>query len=157
MRELLTSRRRVVAPRRSLRLNFGARAHQEALISSCGRTGQSNASGLEVAASGGRGSDGSADASTLFAQTMGFVAATTGFFALGANIRRGWCRVVGVVKTSILVACAMATTNISLLRSWSRRTGDVTDGLCAPEEPFYGLEELTREDLERSGAPPPAA
>jgi hypothetical protein len=70
------------------------------------------------------------------------------------NIQRGWCRVVGVVKTSILGACAVAATDISLLRSRSRRTGDVTDGLCAPEEPFYGFEELTREDLERSGAPP---
>ena len=63
------------------------------------------------------------------------------------NVRRGWCRVVGIVKTSILAACAVAATNIRLLRSWAetRRKGgrDFTDPLCAPDDPDHGFEELT--------------
>ena len=58
------------------------------------------------------------------------------------NVRRGWCRVVGMVKTSILAACAVAATNIRLLRSWAVGR-NVTDPLCAPDEPDHGFEELT--------------
>lgn len=54
---------------------------------------------------------------------------------------------VGIVKTSILAACALAATNIRLLRSWAvtRRKGggDVTGPLCAPDDPDHGFEELT--------------
>ena len=45
------------------------------------------------------------------------------------NIRRGWCFVVGLVKTSILVAAAMAAVNIRLLRAWAA-TSDFDDVLC---------------------------
>ncbi len=31
------------------------------------------------------------------------------------NVRRGWCRVVGIVKTSIFTACAVAASNIRKL------------------------------------------
>ena len=73
---------------------------------------------------------------------------------------RGWTRVVGLVKTSIMTACALAATNIRLLRTWSARTGDVTDPLCAPDPEDHGFEEL-RPDLIASGtgntSPPTAA
>ena len=76
------------------------------------------------------------------------------------NVRRGWTRVVGLVKTSIMTACAIAATNIKLLRAWSARTGDVTDPLCAPDPEDHGFEELQPE-LVASGtgntSPPTAA
>ena len=59
------------------------------------------------------------------------------------NVRRGWTRVVGLVKTSLLTACAIAATNMRLLRAWSRRTGDITDPLCAPDPEDHGFEELS--------------
>lgn len=76
------------------------------------------------------------------------------------NIRRGWTRVVGLVKTSIMTACAIAAINIRLLRTWSARTGDITDPLCAPDPEDHGFEEL-QPDLIASGtgntSPPTAA
>ena len=45
---------------------------------------------------------------TLFAQTMGYVAATTGFFALGAyvgrNLAQGWAIVWFIVAFACLIA-----------------------------------------------------
>lgn len=76
------------------------------------------------------------------------------------NVRRGWTRVVGLVKTSLLTACAIAATNMRLLRAWSTRTGDITDPLCAPDPEDHGFEEL-QPDLIASGtgntSPPNAA
>ncbi len=60
----------------------------------------------------------------------------------GANLKRGWIYVVGIVKTSIMLACVAFATNLRLLRSWSERTGDVTDPLCQPLPPSLGFEEL---------------
>lgn len=62
--------------------------------------------------------------------------------ANSGDVRRGWIRVVGLVKTSIMTACAIAATNIRLLRAWSARTGDITDPLCAPDPEDHGFEEL---------------
>jgi len=71
------------------------------------------------------------------------------------NVRRGWTRVVGLVKTSIMTACAIAATNIRLLRAC-----DITDPLCAPDPEDHGFEELTP-DVTSSGtgntSPPTAA
>lgn len=76
------------------------------------------------------------------------------------NVRRGWTRVVGLVKTSLLTACAIAATNMRLLRAWSARTGDITDPLCAPDPEDHGFEEL-QPDVIASGtgntSPPTAA
>ena len=80
------------------------------------------------------------------------------------NVRRGWCRVVGIVKTSILAACEVAATNVRL-RSWAEGR-DFTDPLCRPDDPDHGFEELTaaasaavRDRLlpSRAGPPQPAA
>jgi hypothetical protein len=81
------------------------------------------------------------------------------------NVRRGWCRVVGIVKTSILAACAVAATNIRLLRSWAEGR-DFTDPLCGPDDPDHGFEELSAAESAavgdrllppRAGPPQPAA
>ena len=37
---------------------------------------------------------------------------------------RGFCRVVGLVKTGLLLACAAAATNITRLRSWAAQVGN---------------------------------
>ena len=76
------------------------------------------------------------------------------------NISRRWTRVVGLVKTSLLTACAIAATNMRLLGVWSKRTGDITDPLCASDPEDHGPEEL-QPDLIASGtgntSPPNAA
>ena len=81
------------------------------------------------------------------------------------NVRRGWCRVVRIVKTSILAACAAAATIIRLLRSWAEGR-DFTDPLCGPDDPDHGFEELTAAESaavgdrllpSRAGPPQPAA
>jgi len=61
------------------------------------------------------------------------------------NVRRGWCRVVGIVKTGLLAACAVAATNIRLLRTWSEThaPAGLVDPLCAADPPDHGFEELT--------------
>ncbi len=48
------------------------------------------------------------------------------------NIRRGWCFVVGLVKTSILAVAAVAAVNIRLLRVWAAASG-FHDVLCEPD------------------------
>ncbi len=73
----------------------------------------------------------------------------------GSNLRRGWIYVVGIVKTSIMLACVAFATNLSLLRAWSERTGDVTDPLCQPLPGSRGFEELDEDgNLDLAGAPP---
>jgi hypothetical protein len=72
----------------------------------------------------------------------------------GSKVTRGWCRVVGLIKTTFLAACEAAATNIRLLRSWSKKTGDITDPLCAPLPEDFGFEELTGHEAERANGPP---
>jgi hypothetical protein len=58
------------------------------------------------------------------------------------NITRGWCCVIGIVKTSILLAVAVAATNIRLLRAWSKRTGDITDPISVGSSGYQPWEEV---------------
>jgi hypothetical protein len=58
------------------------------------------------------------------------------------NIKRGFCRVYGLVKTSLMLTFEAMAANIRLLRKWSKRTGDVTDPLCEPYPEYYGHEEV---------------
>jgi hypothetical protein len=44
-----------------------------------------------------------------------------------SNVKRGWTRQVGVIKTTQLLAVAHAASNLRQLLTWSRETGDVTD------------------------------
>jgi hypothetical protein len=58
------------------------------------------------------------------------------------NIKRGFCRVYGLVKTSLMLTFEAMAANIRLLRTWSKRTGDVSDPLSAPYPQHYGHEEI---------------
>ncbi len=73
-----------------------------------------------------------------------------------ANLKRGWIYVVGIVKTSFMLACVAFATNLRLLRAWSMRTGDITDPLCAPLPPSLGFEELDADGHPDLAIGPPA-
>ncbi len=47
----------------------------------------------------------------------------------------GFCRVVGLVKVGILLACAAAATNINRLRSWVAAVSNTTIDLAQPDPP----------------------
>ena len=49
------------------------------------------------------------------------------------NIKRGWTRQVGIIRTTLLLAVAPAASNLRQLLTWSRATGDVTDPLILME------------------------
>ena len=49
------------------------------------------------------------------------------------NVKRGWTRQVGIIKTTLLLAVAPAASNLRQLLIWSRTTGDVTDPLTLME------------------------
>ena len=84
-----------------------------------------------------------------------------GFFGTlksGSKMTRDWCRVVGLVKTSLLAACAAAATNIKLLRAWATRTRDFTHPLAEPAATTAGFIELPSPDDEPlAQGPPPTA
>ena len=58
------------------------------------------------------------------------------------NVKRGFCRVVGLVKTSLMLTFQAIAANIRLIRQWSRRTGDITDPLSELMPENFGFEEL---------------
>ena len=58
------------------------------------------------------------------------------------NIKRGFCRVVGLVKTSLMLTFEVVAANIRLVRKWAKRTGFTTEPLCAPFPTDHGFEEL---------------
>jgi hypothetical protein len=58
------------------------------------------------------------------------------------NIKRGFCRVVGLVKTSLMLAFEAVAANIRLLRKWAKRFGRTLDPLCVPFPADHGFEEL---------------
>ena len=70
------------------------------------------------------------------------------------NITRGWCRVVGLVKTGILLAAAVAASNIRLLRLWAKRTGDFTAPISAPDPDYQPWEEVDADGVIITHAPP---
>ena len=58
------------------------------------------------------------------------------------NIKRGFCRVVGLVKTSLMLTFEVVAANIRLVRKWAKRTSLTTDPLCVEFPPDHGFEEL---------------
>ena len=58
------------------------------------------------------------------------------------NIKRGFCRVVGLVKTSLMLAFEAVAANIRLVRKWAERVALTSDPLCAPFPEDHGFEEL---------------
>lgn len=73
------------------------------------------------------------------------------------NITRGWCCVVGIVKTSLLLAAAVAATNIRLLRAWAERTGDITDTMSIPKPDYEPWEEVDEDGAILNHDPPVVA
>lgn len=70
-----------------------------------------------------------------------------GFFgnirdASNQNISRGFCRVVGLVKTSLMVAFVVMAANLRILRQWAKRVQDFSDPLCVTYPEDQGFEEL---------------
>lgn len=70
------------------------------------------------------------------------------------NITRGWCCVVGLVKTSLLLAVAAAASNIRILRGWAKRTGDITDPMSVPEPDYQPWEEVDESGAVLNHGPP---
>lgn len=70
------------------------------------------------------------------------------------NINRGWCCVVGLVKTSLLLAVAVAASNIRLLRGWAKRTGDITDPMSIPDPDYQPWEEVDEHGAVLNNGPP---
>ena len=58
------------------------------------------------------------------------------------NIKRGWTRQVGIIKTTLLLAVAVTASNLRQLLIWSRATGDVTDPLTLMEVGPAAFEEI---------------
>src|SRR5450432_3280480 len=70
---------------------------------------------------------------TLFGQTMGYVAVTAGFFALGAYLGRNLSHVVGIVSFIAAFACLM------IMNFTVRRSGSLTVGLLFAVGALLGL------------------
>jgi hypothetical protein len=60
----------------------------------------------------------------------------------GGNVRRGWTHQVGLVKTTLLLAIAVAATNLQQLTSWARSNGDTRDPLTTVDLASPGFIEL---------------
>lgn len=73
------------------------------------------------------------------------------------NVRRGWTRLVGLVKTSLMLVIAQAAANLRLLRAWAARTGDRTDPLTALDPEDHGFEEIEPAAGGTGATSPPAA
>ena len=58
------------------------------------------------------------------------------------NIKRGFCRVSGLVKTSLMLAFEVVAANIRLVRQWAKRNSLIDDPLCIPMAKDHGFEEL---------------
>ncbi|HUX04025.1 MAG TPA: hypothetical protein VMV53_03860 [Acidimicrobiales bacterium] len=58
------------------------------------------------------------------------------------NIKRGFCRVVGLVKTSLMLTFEAVAANIRLVRKWAKRTDLTTEPLAVEFPPDHGFEEL---------------
>ncbi|GAC1580757.1 MAG: hypothetical protein NVS3B18_14390 [Candidatus Dormibacteria bacterium] len=73
------------------------------------------------------------------------------------NVKRGWTYVVGLVKTTLMVALMTVAANLRSLRRWAERVGDYTDPLTLPDPPDHGFEELESSDISINGPPAHAA
>lgn len=69
----------------------------------------------------------------------------------GGGVQRGWTRQHGLVKTTLLLAIAVAASNLRILLSWARRTRDTRDPLTTMDVASRGFVEL-----DDAGQPPTA-
>ena len=61
------------------------------------------------------------------------------------NIRRGFCRVTGLIKTTLMLAFEVMAANLRLVREWTARTGENSDPLHEPFPEDFGFEEIDAE------------
>ena len=61
------------------------------------------------------------------------------------NIRRGFCRVMGLIKTTLMLAVEVMAANLRLVREWAARTGENSDPLHEPFPEDFGFEEIDAE------------
>ncbi len=61
------------------------------------------------------------------------------------NIRRGFCRVMGLIKTTLMLAVEVMAANLRLVREWAKRTGENSDPLHEPFPEDHGFEEIDAE------------
>ena len=73
------------------------------------------------------------------------------------NVKRGWTRQVGIIKTTLLLAVAVTASNLRQLLTWSRETGDVTDPLTLMEVGPVSFEEIDPATGGVGNTGPPAA
>ena len=58
------------------------------------------------------------------------------------NIRRGFCRVAGLIKTTLMLTFEVKATNLRPVREWTARTGEISDPLHEPFPEGFGLEDI---------------
>jgi len=73
------------------------------------------------------------------------------------GIKRGWVRVVGRVKTTVMLVLAAAASNLRQLRAWADRAGDHADPKTSPVPKTVDFEELEPSSDRRANGPPVAA
>lgn len=73
------------------------------------------------------------------------------------GVRRGWTHQVGLVKTTFLLAIAVAATNLRQLLSWAARTKDTRDPLTQMDVRGHGFVELDEHGNLPAAIGPPAA
>ena len=61
------------------------------------------------------------------------------------NIRRGFCRVMGLIKTTLMLAFEVMAANLRLVREWAKRMGENSDPLHEPFPEDFGFEEIDAE------------
>ncbi|WP_444663414.1 hypothetical protein ACT17Q_14940 [Cellulomonas sp. CW35] len=71
------------------------------------------------------------------------------------NVRRGWINVVGIVKTSLMLALAQVAANMRLVASWTRRTGEILEPTLGLNDDDFGFEELGPDGTIVGNAGPP--
>ena len=69
------------------------------------------------------------------------------------NIRRGLCRVMGLIKTTLMLAFEVMAANLRLVREWARATGENSDPLHEPFPEDGGVEEIDAEGNVRVASP----
>jgi DDE family transposase len=72
-------------------------------------------------------------------------------------VKRGWVRIVGHVKTTLMLVLATAASNLRQLRKWAASTGDYTDPKTAPLPESLGFEEILPDGGVGATGPPTAA
>lgn len=72
------------------------------------------------------------------------------------GIRRGWTHQVGQPKTSLLLAIAVAATNLNQLLIWAKNTGNTADPLTQMDVTDYGFAEYDADGTIAGGVSPPA-